>query len=309
MKEKKVWKDSMDLYLRDISRIPLLSREEEFKVAKNIVRYRKEVATAQKRLKQNKSPAVKKKLKEAEKHLAEYRKKMIQSNYRLVVSIAKRYNTASLELMDIIIEGNLGLMEAIDKFNPDLGYRFSTFATWWIRQSIIKSLNDKGKIVRIPKYVEKSLSLLENQIEEYREIYGIDPDETTLSDMTYMSRKKIVHLRHVPTSFVSFDWSAADAENRISEILIDTHEESDPIQWCLKHSMKDTVNSLMDGLSDREASIIRMRYGLNGKDPMALEKIGEKIGLTRERVRQIHVDVLMKLREVGKKKNLSILLN
>ncbi|CAN5705764.1 RNA polymerase sigma factor RpoD/SigA [soil metagenome] len=263
----------LQLYLRSINESPLLTADEEKSLARKIINDNDGAA----------------------------RERMVRSNLRLVVNIAKHYVNRGLTLPDLIEEGNIGLLKAVEGFDPDNGSRFSTYASWWIKQAIKRALINGVQPIHIPAYMVELMSKFRQAMRELEEELGRLPNTDELSAYLKMTKKKLsiikkaVKAYHSPTQF-SGGKAMAGEEMTMSEIVADTHNPG-PDEQVQGNDELLQLSGLLEGIDDREAKILRMRYGLDGKDPMTLKEIGQQIGLTRERVRQIEHEALRKLRD------------
>jgi len=261
------YKDFIKLYFNDISKIPLLNSEEERDIAKRI-----------------------KKGDEAAKRI------LIESNLRLVISIAKRFFGSRLSFSDLIQEGNVGLIKAIEKFDPDKEFKFSTYATWWIKQSITKAIADMTKHVRIPVHLIDEINSYNKTYQMLFQKLGREPTSKEIGQKLGFPIKKIKKLEEVIFGNVSLDREVGD-EGR--DTLADLLEDSNtlrPDQFAEKNTLRDNLDMILWMLDDREAKIVKMRYGIDGPK-YTLEQVGEEFNVTRERVRQIEQKVIQKLKE------------
>jgi RNA polymerase nonessential primary-like sigma factor len=261
--------DTLTLYLNEIGRIPLLSADEELVTARKVV---------------------------AGDHASKNR--MVESNLRLVVTIAKRYQYRGLSLSDLIEEGNLGLIRAVEKFNPELGYRFSTYATWWIKQNIDRALMNQARTIRLPIHVMKELNACHRIIDELTEELDRPPTEEEVARRGGKTTRKVRKLLHHNTATSSADIALAGEYNQTLMDILPGKKECDPAVRLQESDMLACLNSWLDSLSGKQREILSRRFGLNGYETSTLEEVGKEIGLTRERVRQIQIEALGKLRKI-----------
>ena len=290
--------DPLALYLKQISQFPLLSLEEEQQIGERIQYLRDELQNLRKKSEGRPSiPAeIQKKEKRIEEELRFQKNRMINSNLRLVVSIAKKYQHRGLSLLDLIDEGNIGLIEAVERFDYTKKCRFSTYGTWWIRQAIIKSLADKGRVIRIPIHmlntIKKCYFIAKNLTQEL----GRDPNNYELSEYMKVPKEKISTILKLSQETTSLD-TTVDEENltRLSDLIRD-EGNAEPFESVFHLTLQDTLNEVLQQLSEREMRIIQLRFGLEGEGPLTLEETGKLLGITRERVRQIQEKAISKLR-------------
>nr|WP_318659722.1 RNA polymerase sigma factor RpoD/SigA [uncultured Treponema sp.] len=257
----------LGIYLKEINSIPLLTREEETALALEA---------------QNGSKAAK--------------DKIVRSNLRFVVNVAKKYQNRGLELTDLISEGNIGLMTAIDRFDVSKGYHFISYAVWWIRQSITKAISEKGSRIRLPLNRVNEL----NQIKNAKKIIGHNKtEEQEIREIGSLLNLEPSHIRdmlNLSKEFISLDASVGKDDN--SSSIGDFIEESrygNPDEDVINSSMKDDINDVLDSLKPNEQKVIRLRYGLDGNKPMSLKEIGDVCNLTKERIRQIEKHAIVRL--------------
>ncbi len=264
---KQVENSSVSLYMKDIERVPLLSRDEEYTLAL--------------RAKNGDSYA---------------RNRLLEANLRFVVSIAKQYQNRGLPLADLISEGNLGLMTALDKFEPEKGYHFISYAVWWIRQSILKAIGEKSRMIRLPMNRAADLA----QVMQAKAKIEKDGEcEVSIEDLAVecgMSKEDIVELMQISREVSSLDAPVGADESASFGDFIES-ENDKPDEVVMEEALKASVNKILDTLPERERTIIELRFGLNNKKPMSLKEVGELYNLTKERIRQIEKKVLGQLAE------------
>ncbi len=263
----KQFKDFIKLYFNDISKIPLLTWEEERKIARRIKKWDENA-----------------------------KKKLIESNLRLVISIAKRFFWSRLSFSDLIQEGNIWLIKAIEKFEPDKEFKFSTYATWWIKQSITKAIADMSKHVRIPVHLIDEINSYNKTYQELFQKFGREPTSKEIWEKLGFPIKKVKKLEEVIFGNVSLDREVGDEGRDTLADLLEDPNTLRPDQFAEKNSLRTNLDTILTMLDDREAKIIKMRYGIDGPK-YTLEQVGEEFDVTRERVRQIEQKVIQKLQE------------
>ena len=292
--------DNIEIYLREMSRVPLLSLEEEIELAQRIERGREALI----RLNQSDCrPASRKsrarEIRELEKFIEDgqlAREHIIKANTRLVVSIAKRYIGQGVPLLDLIQEGNLGLMKAVEKYEYRRGFRFSTYATWWIRQTITRAIADQGRTIRLPVHMTDRIRQLFRASREIEQAMGRPPTPEELADKMQVSAQKILWLQQVSWTPLSLESPVGDEEDSELGMFVEDELTPTPSQVVYQNMLRERVDQVLATLPPREARILRMRFGLDDNHPYTLEEVGAKFGLTRERIRQIEGKALRRLR-------------
>lgn len=287
--------DSVGLYLKEMSRVPLLNLDEEIELALRIEAGKN--ATNDLNCQNPRKNAVERKRLEAiiEDGL-QARDHIIKANTRLVVSIAKRYMGNSIPFLDLIQEGNLGLMKAVEKFDVHRGFRFSTYATWWIRQSITRSISDHGRTIRVPVHMTDRIRQIYKATHQLEQNLGRSPNIEELAEKLELTVKKLNWIMKVSRLPLSLESPIGEDEDAELGMFIEDEFSPTPIQSAYQTLLKEKIEEILNTLSPREARVLRLRYGLNNDEPCTLEEVGEKFGLTRERIRQIEGKALRRLR-------------
>jgi RNA polymerase primary sigma factor len=296
--------DTVSLYLREMSRVPLLKKEEEFSLAKRIERG-KESYHELLRLDGNCTSWQKADLKQFIEDGKQARNHLIKANTRLVVSVAKRYNGRGVPFLDLIQEGNLGLMKAVEKFDYKRGFRFSTYATWWIRQTITRAIADQGRTIRVPVHMVDRIRRM------YKLIYALEqklnraPTIEELAKFMEMEKRKVEWMLRVSWLPLSLESPVTDDEDE-SELghFMEDKVTPTPIQSVYSKLLREKVYEVLETLPCREARILRLRFGLEDGKFYTLEQVGNKFGLTRERIRQIENKALRRLRHPRRSRQL-----
>ena len=286
---------SVDLtrrYLSELGSYPLLTAEQEVELAKAIeVGKAAEIELATGEVTRSRRAALEREMVAAETA----RRTFIQSNLRLVVSIAKRYQGTGMTLLDLIQEGNLGLMRAVEKFDHRKGFKFSTYATWWIRQSIGRGIADKGRTIRLPSHLVDTMAVLSKASSTMLKTLGREPTPAELSAETGVPEERVrVALRAAP-DLVSLSASIGDDDAELGDMLADDNAEA-PFEAAALSLARSDLQLLLDYLNPREREILSLRFGLRGDEPLTLDEVGRRFNVTRERIRQIEAKALTKLR-------------
>ncbi|HLG64203.1 MAG TPA: sigma-70 family RNA polymerase sigma factor [Ktedonosporobacter sp.] len=261
--------DAVMTYLREIGRVPMITHEREIELAQRI-----------------------------ESGDREAMKQFILANLRLVVSIAKRYVGRGLTLLDLIQEGNIGLIRAVQRYDWRRGHRFSTHATWWIRQAISRAVADKGRTIRLPVYVNTALNRIRRERQRLLQELGREPTEIELAEATGLDPARMVELQAAPGAPVSLELPVGeDEEQELGDVLAD-NESASPEDLATTQTLKDEVQRVLESvLTPREQLVLQLRFGLGNGQAHPLEQVGRELGITRERVRQIEAGALAKLRQ------------
>ena len=260
--------DALKIYLEQIAKVPLLTKAEEVELAGRISKGNEEA-----------------------------RQQMITANLRLVVKIAQDYSGFGLGLLDLISEGNIGLMKAVERFDPNKGGKLSTYAAWWIKQGIKRALANQSKTIRLPVHMVDRVSQIRKAEEMLSERMGRDPSDEEVADEIKMPAARVSHLKSVAARPTSLETPVGDTEGSTFGDLVRDEQATDPYERLQSKTLVSDVNLVLDRLEPREADIIRLRFGLDGLDPLTLEEVGERIGVTRETVRRLQELAIPKLRK------------
>ena len=295
--------DTVGLYLREMSQVPLLSMEEEQSLARRIEAGR----AARLDLSHNAlnwSPERINQLRVVQKDGELAWEHLIKANTRLVVAIAKRYIGRGVPFLDLIQEGNLGLIKAVEKFDYKRGFRFSTYATWWIRQSVTRSIADQGRTIRIPVHMIDRIRELYRVNQALELTLGRKPLAKEIADEMHISVSKVQWMMRVSWLPLSLETPVGDEEDSELGMFVEDQDTPSPMEVTYQTMMREKINEVLATLTPREARILRLRFGLDGTRPYTLEEVGLKFGLTRERIRQIEGKALRQLRHPFKARQL-----
>ena len=288
--------DPLALYFRQISRFPLLTLQEEQNIGEKIISLRGKIRALEADKKKNDEIDYTEDKAALDSALLYYKNTMINSNLRLVVSIAKNYQHRGLSLLDLIDEGNIGLIEAVERFDYTRGCRFSTYGTWWIRQAIIKSIADKGRVIRIPIHMLNTIKKCYYVAKQLTQDLGRDPNEDELSEYLNVPVSKVKEIVKLSQETTSLDTIVDDGNlTRLADLIKDD-ARAEPFEMVFSMTLQETMGGILSQLSEREMKIIQLRFGLTGENPLTLEETGKYLGITRERVRQIQEKAIWKLR-------------
>jgi RNA polymerase primary sigma factor len=290
--------DPLGLYFKQISRFPLLTVHDERSIGERIVHLRQRLEDLEdsfgKRTPLSEIELIRHKTLKDE--LLFQKNRMINSNLRLVVSIAKGYQHRGLSLLDLIDEGNIGLIEAVERFDYTRGCKFSTYGTWWIRQAIIKSIAEKGRVIRIPIHMLNTIKKCYFVVKQLTQDLGRDPSNEELSDYMGLPPSKVKEIVKLSQEITSLDTIVDDGNHtRLSDLIRDD-SLVEPFEAAFSTTIQETMGNILSSLSKREMRIIQLRFGLSGECPLTLEETGRILGITRERVRQIQAKAACKLR-------------
>jgi len=267
--------DPVRQYLREIGKVPLLAAEEEIELAK---RY--------------------------EKHEKAAKDKLTESNLRLVVSIAKKYIGRGLSLLDLIQEGNQGLIRAVEKYDWRKGFKFSTYATWWIRQAITRAIADQARTIRIPVHMVETINKLYRTSRRLMQSLGREPTAEEIAEEVELEPDRVREIFKIAQEVTSLEAPVGeDKESFLGDFIPDENTLS-PVDAASKQLLKDHLDEVLATLSDREAKVLKLRFGLEGSKQMTLEEVGKVFGVTRERIRQIEAKALRKLKHPSRRKKL-----
>ena len=259
--------NSIKIYMREMGQFSMLSADEEIKLANRIA--------------------------EGDQSA---KNELVEANLRLVVSLARHYQGCGLSYQDLIQEGNIGLIKAAEKFDVSKGFRFSTYASWWIKQALSRAIADQSRTIRIPVHMTENINKFKKTERELLSQLNREPKIKEIADAMGISEKQVKEIQSYIVEPTSLDIQVGDDDDTtIGSFIEDTHFVN-PESAYIKESNGDVVNAVLDTLSDREANILRLRFGIGGKKAMTLEEVGKEYGLTRERIRQIEAKALRKLR-------------
>ncbi|MBG9791530.1 RNA polymerase sigma factor rpoD [Paenibacillus dendritiformis] len=267
--------DPVRMYLKEIGRVPLLTAEEEIELAKRVVQGD-----------------------------AEAKQRLAEANLRLVVSIARRYIGRGMMLLDLIQEGNMGLMRAVDKFDYTKGYKFSTYATWWIRQAITRSIADQARTIRVPVHMVETINKLNRISKELLQEFGREPTPEEIAVKMEITPDKVREIMKIGQEPVSIETPVGDENDSSLGDFIEDQEALAPADAAAYELLKVQLEDVLDTLTEREQNVLRLRFGLDDGRTRTLEEVGHEFGVTRERIRQIEAKALRKLRHPSRSKRL-----
>ena len=267
--------DSVKMYLKDIGQVPLLTSEEEKDLAERM-----------------------------SKGDEEAKKRLSEANLRLVVSIAKRYVGRGMQFLDLIQEGNLGLMKAVDKFDHTKGFKFSTYATWWIRQSITRAIADQARTIRIPVHMVETINKTGRVVRQLMQTLGREPTPAEIAEEMGVPEEKVIEIQKIAQDPVSLETPIGEEEDSHLGDFIEDNSAASPAEKAESRMLREQLLQALDTLPPRENEVLLMRYGLRDGRPKTLEEVGKEFNVTRERIRQIEAKALRKLRHPNRTKRL-----
>ena len=269
--------NGMKIYLREIGRIPLLTADQEIALAKRIKNEGKDADAA--------------------------KNELVSANLRLVVSNAKHYLGRGMSFSDLIQEGNLGLIKAAGKFDYTKGYRFSTYATWWIKQAITRAIADQGRVIRMPVHMVETVNRVKRAQRDMTVELNRIPTVQELAERTNLSEEKVMEVLKVSQDTVSLETPVGDEEDSNLQDLIEDDKAHSPEEDVELVMLRETINDVLNTLTEKEQKVLRARYGLDNNVSQTLEVVGRKFGVTRERIRQIESNALRKIRNSSARRN------
>jgi RNA polymerase primary sigma factor len=285
--------DAIGLYLKEATRVPLLTKEEELELAQRIERGRQ---AREELAKNNHSPKEHEKLRKLIEDEWAAREHLITANSRLVISVAKRYIGRGVPFLDLIQEGNIGLMRAAKKFDYHRGYKFSTYATWWIRQAITRAIADHGRTIRVPVHMGDQITKMLRAQHQLKQEFGRDPKVDELAEFLNVTTEKVEYMIQVAKRPLSLQLPVGEEEDEVLGDFIEDQEATPPDESTAQNLLREHLTEVLQKLPPREARILQLRYGLIDGKMLTLNEVGRKMGVTRERVRQIETQALHRLR-------------
>lgn len=292
--------DTVGLYLKEMSRVPLLTIDEEIDLAKRM----EAGIAAQKRITRDPNHSRVLEWMETVQCGIDARDHVIKANTRLVVSIAKKYMSRGVHFLDLIQEGNLGLMKAVEKFDYRRGFRFSTYATWWIRQTITRAIADQGRTIRVPVHMSDRIRRLYRVVRQLEQELGRKPDLLEIAEEMQEEPRKVEWMLKVSWQPLSLEHPVGEDEDSELGNFIENDSVPTPAESTHTHLLNEKIEELLSTLTPREARILRLRFGLQNGKSYTLEEVGKKFGLTRERIRQIEGRALRRLRHPRRSRQL-----
>jgi RNA polymerase primary sigma factor len=295
--------DSVRSYLHEIGRVPLLSAEQEVDLAKRV-----EVGIAAARrlqvMGQRLQPRRQRELTQQKRDGVRCKARLVEANLRLVVSIAKRYTGRGIGLLDVIQEGNLGLIRAVEKFDYRKGYKFSTYATWWIRQAMTRAIADQARTIRIPVHMVETMNKVIRTQRQLHQDLGRPPTATEIGLKLDLDADKVDDILRISQDTISLETPVGGEDDSFLGDFIEDENAVVPVDAASIQMLQEQLRGVLHTLDDREQRVVILRYGLDGGDVRTLEEVGEEFGVTRERIRQIEAKTLAKLRHASRSDSL-----
>jgi len=290
--------DSIGFYLSSIGRVPLLTPAEEIELAHHVQKMKGLLTIDKEEI----TPRQRHQIRMGKRA----RDRMMAANLRLVVSVAKKYQNQGLELLDLVQEGAIGLERAVDKFDPAMGYKFSTYAYWWIRQGMTRAIDNSARTIRLPIHISEKLSKMRRITRELSHQLGRQPNRLELADELGMEAKDLEDLISQSAPCASLDSHARGEEDRstLGELIPDPNSD-EPMEGMDRNMQKEHLGGWLSQLNEREQKIMRLRFGLDGEEPLTLAEIGRQINVSRERVRQLEAKAILKLRGMTAHQNVA----
>jgi RNA polymerase primary sigma factor len=292
--------DTISLYLKEMARVPLLTAEEEIRLSKQYEQGR----NARRQLSKAESAQEREQLEATVERGEAARAHLIKANTRLVVSIAKRYLGQGVPFLDLIQEGNLGLIKAVEKFDYRRGHRFSTYATWWIRQAITRALADQGRVIRLPVHLSDRIRKVYQTSQQLEQDWGRQPTPEEIANELELPAQKVQWMLKVSQRPLSLEKPVGEEEDSELGSFIEDSSSPTPTDSAYHHLLQEKLEDILHSLTPREARILRLRFGLQDGRSYTLEEVGQKFGLTRERIRQIEHEALDRLRHPSRSRQL-----
>jgi len=293
--------DAISLYLKEVGKVPLLTQEEEVELAKKI----EEGRLAKKRLAKGVSdPEERKRLEKLVEEGKEAQDHLIKANSRLVVSVAKKYIGRGVPFLDLIQEGNIGLIRAVKKFDYRRGYKFSTYATWWIRQAVTRAIADQGRTIRVPVHMYEQINQLARAVRKLVQELGREPTTEEIAEEMGISPSKVEQIIRVSQRPLSLETPVGEEEDSFLGDFIEDDSSPSPTDTATQSLLREQLEEILKSLHPREAKILKLRFGLLDGYSYTLEEVGRKFGVTRERIRQIEAQALGRLRHPSRSRKL-----
>lgn len=296
--------DALSLYLKEAGKHPLLTREQEVELSKQHHQGRKAEVRLKELEKDGLKPEERSRLESLISQGSKAKETLVKSNFRLVISIAKGYRGRGMDFQDLFQEGNIGLMKAIDKFDPKRGNKFSTYATWWIRQALSRAVADQGRTIRVPVHASEEQNQLQRIRAQLTEKLGREPITEELAKELGLPEKKVKKIQSIPAIVISLDMPIGEDKGSYLGEFIEDVDGLPPSDEAAREVIGKQLREAVDSLTDREAEVLRLRFGLEDGNSRTLEEVGREVGVTRERVRQIQAEALRKLRHPSRARKL-----